>query len=119
MAEVTGIRKRDVGYQWNVSYKGKRQVGTTKTLEGAIKERQKALMSLMEGEGVEDTKKGSTLKDIVKITHQTRWQGQKSERTHLINAEIALTLVPSKLSRPPESMTLQSTSEATEQQEPQ
>ncbi len=90
MAEVTGIRKREAGYQWNVSYKGKRQVGTTKTLEGAIKERQKALMSLMEGEGRDDAKKGPTLKDIVKITHQTRWQGQKSERTHKINAEIAL-----------------------------
>ena len=90
MAEVTGIRKREAGYQWNVSYKGKRQVGTTKTLEGAIKERQKALMSLMEGEGRDDAKKRPTLKDIVKITHQTRWQGQKSERTHKINAEIAL-----------------------------
>ena len=90
MAEIKGIRKREAGYQWNITYKKQRRVGTTQTLEEAIRERKNAMTKLMEELDGAEIKTGPTLQELVILTQQTRWRGQKSERTHLINAKIAL-----------------------------
>lgn len=93
----TGIRKRGDVYQFNVSFNGRRMVGTKGTLKEAVAARHAAMEEMKQDDNAGKVRvrtdrdpnhvvtrpknmKLITLETAVNLTKRTRWEGTKGER---------------------------------------
>ncbi|MDY9922066.1 MAG: site-specific integrase [Synergistota bacterium] len=85
----SGIRPRGDKFQWTTSHKGERMSGTADSMEEAVRDRAKALQSLLSV--VRDPRKSKmSLKKAVDGAVANKWAGTPAEETALKNARACI-----------------------------